>query len=153
MRGNTVQPRIDGDDRTPEQVLHQTLTGMAGPEAIPRPGQLEALTALVEQRRRVLVVEATGWGKSMVYWAATIAMRERGAGPTVVISPLLALMRDQIKAAAAVGLRAATVNSANLDDWNEVFASLQDNQVDVLAGVPGTVGEPQVRRDRPPPAR
>src|SRR3712207_309674 len=75
--------------------LQRVLTAMAGPAAQPRPDQARAVEALVEQRRRVLVVQATGWGKSAVYWAATTALRAAGAGPTLVVSPLLALMRDQ----------------------------------------------------------
>src|SRR4029077_15296387 len=79
--------------------LHRTLTAMAGPEAEPRDGQLAAVEALTVDRGRVLVVQATGWGKSAVYWAATAANRAAGFGPTLVVSPLLALMRDQGAAA------------------------------------------------------
>ena len=75
-----------------EQALRDVLTAMAGPEATPRADQLEAVEALVTARRRVLLVQATGWGKSAVYWAATAARRSAGAGPTLVISPLLALV-------------------------------------------------------------
>ena len=68
----------------------------------------------------MLVVQATGWGKSAVYWAATSALRSTGTGPTLVVSPLLALMRDQVAAAERAGLRAATVNSTNLDEWDGI---------------------------------
>ena len=88
-----------------EETLRRIITAMAGPEAEPRPDQAQAVYELVEGRRRVLVVQATGWGKSAVYWAATAALREQGAGPTLVVSPLLALMRDQIAAAARAGLQ------------------------------------------------
>ncbi len=138
MEGNDVQ-QLD----TAAEVLARTLAVMAGADADPRPGQAEAVELLVEQRRRLLVVQATGWGKSMVYWAATAAMRERGYGPTVVISPLLALMRDQIAAAAAVGLRAATVNSANVNDWNDVFEELRQDRVDVLLVSPERLANPK----------
>ena len=95
--------------------LRRVLAAMAGPAARPREDQTAAVAALVEQQARVLVVQATGWGKSAVYWAATSALRASGRGPTLIVSPLLALMRDQVDAAATqAGLRAATVNSTNL---------------------------------------
>lgn len=104
---------------------------MAGLEARPREAQVEAVAALLAGRR-VLLVQRAGWGKSAVYWAATSALREIGNGPTLVISPLLALMRDQVAAAERVGLRAVTVNSSNVDDWQEVFDALAADEVDVL---------------------
>ncbi|HET9560951.1 MAG TPA: DEAD/DEAH box helicase, partial [Propionibacteriaceae bacterium] len=75
--------------------LARTIAAGAGPDARPREDQVRAVEELVEHRRRVLVVQATGWGKSAVYWGATAALRELGIGPTLVVSPLLALMRDQ----------------------------------------------------------
>jgi ATP-dependent DNA helicase RecQ len=87
---------------------------------------------LVEHRSRVLVVQATGWGKSAVYWGATAALRELGLGPTLVVSPLLALMRDQIAAASRAGLRAATINSTNVDEWSGVLDDLRSGRLDVL---------------------
>src|SRR5215210_3857437 len=116
--------------------LERVITAMAGPDARPRPDQVRAVEALVEQRRRVLVVQATGWGKSAVYWAATTALRAAGGGPTLVVSPLLALMRDQIAAAERAGLRAATVNSTNVEEWGEVLAVLRSGQTDVLLTLP-----------------
>src|SRR3954454_14710874 len=89
--------------------LDQVLHALAGPDAVARDDQREAVRALVTERRRVLVVQATGWGKSAVYWAATSALRAAGAGLTLVVSPLLALMRDQVNAAERAGLRAATI--------------------------------------------
>jgi ATP-dependent DNA helicase RecQ len=98
--------------------LERVIAAMAGPDARPRLDQARAVEHLVEGGRRgVLVVQATGWGKSAVYWAATAALRAKGAGPTLVVSPLLALMRDQIAAAERAGLRAATVNSTNVEEW------------------------------------
>ena len=97
-----------------------------------RDGQLEAITALVADRSRVLVVQRTGWGKSAVYFVATALRRAQGAGPTVIISPLLALMRDQIAAAGRAGIRAVTMNSANAQDWDEVRQALASDSVDVL---------------------
>lgn len=128
---------------TARAAVSRVLTAMAVEGAVPREGQIEAVAALVEQRRRVLVVQATGWGKSLVYWAATLARRAAGAGPTVVISPLLALMRNQIDAAAAAGLRAASVNSSNLDEWEDVFARLDRDEVDVLLVSPERLANPR----------
>jgi ATP-dependent DNA helicase RecQ len=95
--------------------LERVIAAMAGPDARPLRDQARAVEHLVEGGRRVLVVQATGWGKSAVYWAATAALRAKGAGPTLVVSPLLALMRDQIAAAERAGLRAATVRSGQTD--------------------------------------
>jgi ATP-dependent DNA helicase RecQ len=120
--------------------LRQVLAAMAGPAAQPRADQIAAVAALVEQRARVLVVQATGWGKSAVYWAATSALRAAGKGPTLVVSPLLALMRDQVSAAALAGLRAATVNSTNLDDWDTVFDDIAGDRLDVLLVSPERLG-------------
>src|SRR5580704_1148298 len=85
-----------------------------------RQGQEEAVQHVVEGRGRLLVVQKTGWGKSFVYFIATKLLREDGSGPALLISPLLALMRNQIAAAERMGVRAATINSDNQDDWAEV---------------------------------
>lgn len=122
---------------------------MAGPAARPREDQTAAVVALVEQRARVLVVQATGWGKSAVYWAATSALRAAGKGPTLIVSPLLALMRDQVSAAAKAGLRAATVNSTNLDDWDAVFDDIANNRLDLLLVSPERLGNPGFARRLP----
>ena len=129
--------------------LERVITAMAGPDARPRPDQVSAVEALVEQRRRVLVVQATGWGKSAVYWAATAAIRAAGGGPTLVVSPLLALMRDQIAAAGRAGLRAATVNSTNVEDWEEVLTELSTGTLDVLLISPERLSNPAFARRLP----
>jgi len=126
--------------------LDSVLAAMAGPSAVARADQATAVEALVEQRRRVLVVQATGWGKSAVYWGATSALRAQGAGPTIVISPLLALMRDQIAAAYAAGLRAATVNSTNFDDWQRFFDALAADTLDLLLVSPERLANPRFER-------
>ncbi len=82
------------------------------------------MAALVDERRRVLVVMPTGWGKSAVYLGATAALRASGAGPTIVVSPLLALMRDQVAAAKRAGVRAAAISSANATEWSEIAQRL-----------------------------
>ncbi|MCW5633234.1 MAG: ATP-dependent DNA helicase RecQ [Rubrivivax sp.] len=132
-----------------EHHLRQVLAAMAGPAAQPRPDQAAAVAALVEERARVLVVQATGWGKSAVYWAATAALRAEGKGPTLVVSPLLALMRDQVGAAALAGLRAATVNSTNLDDWEAVFDDIAADRLDVLLVSPERLGNAGFARRLP----
>jgi ATP-dependent DNA helicase RecQ len=122
--------------------LARTIAAVAGPDARPREDQVRAVEELVEHRRRVLVVQATGWGKSAVYWAATTALRELGNGPTLVVSPLLALMRDQIAAASRAGLRAATINSTNVDEWSGVLADLGSGRLDVLLISPERLANP-----------
>ncbi|MGD9702022.1 MAG: DEAD/DEAH box helicase [Acidimicrobiia bacterium] len=122
---------------------------MAGPDAEPREDQRVAVRALVDGHARVLVVQATGWGKSAVYWAATRALRAAGAGCTLVVSPLLALMRDQIAAAEQAGLRAATVNSTNVDDWADVMEAVRAGTVDVLLISPERLANPRFASQLP----
>jgi ATP-dependent DNA helicase RecQ len=126
-----------------EQHMHTILARLAGPGAVPRADQVDAVHAVLQPASRVLVVQATGWGKSAVYWAATHAIRSTGAGPTLVVSPLLALMRDQVSAAERAGLKAATVNSTNVDDWDEVFQQLDADAIDVLLVSPERLGNPR----------
>ena len=123
--------------------LQKVITQLAGPTAEPRDDQIDAVEAVIQDRSRVLVVQATGWGKSAVYWAATSAARSLGRGPTMVVSPLLALMRNQVEAATKAGLAAATINSANLDDWDEVYAGLRRDEYDVLLISPERLGNPR----------
>ena len=123
--------------------LTAVLARLAGPDAVPRGDQVDAVAAIVQPAARVLVVQATGWGKSAVYWAATSALRATGAGPTLVVSPLLALMRDQVTAAQRAGLRAATINSTNLDEWDPVFTALDRDELDVLLVSPERLGNPR----------
>jgi len=128
--------------------LERVIAAMAGPDARPRPDQARAVEHLVEGCR-VLIVLATGRGRSAVYWAATAALRGKGAGPTLVVSPLLALMRDQIAAAERAGLRAATVNSTNVEEWGEVLAVLRSGQTDVLLISPERLSNPSFAAQLP----
>jgi ATP-dependent DNA helicase RecQ len=123
------------------------LTRLAGDDAVLRDDQLTAIAALVEDRRRVLVVQRTGWGKSAVYFIATRLLRDAGAGPTLIVSPLLALMRDQLAAARRMGLTAERVDSTNVDDWAEVEARVVDGQVDLLLVSPERLNHPRFRRE------
>src|SRR4051794_10395523 len=102
---------MDGSTAPEAHELLRRITG--DPAAEFRAGQLEAISALVEDRRRVLVVQRTGWGKSAVYFIATRLLRNRGVGASLLISPLLALMRNQIEMASRAGVQARTINSAN----------------------------------------
>lgn len=110
-----------------------------------RDDQWSAIEALVAFHRRALVVQRTGWGKSAVYFVATSLLRARGAGPTVIVSPLLALMRDQIAAAARAGIRAVTINSSNVTEWDQVHAGIAAGEVDVLLCSPERLNNPAFR--------
>src|SRR3954466_13075092 len=125
--------------------MEELLQRLAGPDAVFREHQREAVRDLVEDRARVLCVQRTGWGKSAVYFLATTLLRSRGAGPTLIVSPLLALMRNQIAAASRLGIRAHTINSTNREAWNEVRALLAEDAVDLLLISPERLNNPQFR--------
>jgi ATP-dependent DNA helicase RecQ len=125
----------------------ELLRALAGQQAMLRDDQLAAIQALVVDRRRVVVVKRTGWGKSAVYFLATRLLRDDVAGPTLLVSPLLSLMRDQIAKAEAIGIRAATINSTNLDQWRMIEAELAAGQVDLLLISPERLNNPQFRTD------
>jgi ATP-dependent DNA helicase RecQ len=133
-------PSLTIEDRAAE-----LLGALAGPGAGFRPHQLEAVRDLVDERGRVLCVQRTGWGKSAVYFLATALLREQGAGPALIVSPLLALMRNQIAAAERLGIRAHTVNSTNRDAWEEVRGLLADDAIDLLLISPERLNNPQFR--------
>ena len=126
----------------------RTLTGDPGAEF--RDGQLEAIRDVVIDRARVLCVQRTGWGKSAVYFVATALLREAGAGPTLIVSPLLALMRNQLAAAGRLGLRARTINSTNRDEWNDVRDRLASDTVDLLLISPERLNNARFREDMLP---
>jgi ATP-dependent DNA helicase RecQ len=115
-----------------------------------RVGQLEAIRDVVVDRARVLCVQRTGWGKSAVYFVATELLREAGAGPTLIVSPLLALMRNQIAAAQRLGLRAHTVNSTNREDWDDVRDRLAGGTIDLLLISPERLNNARFREDMLP---
>ena len=119
-------------DYNPQRALELLRIGTGIPNAGFRDGQEEAIREVVTGRRRLLVVQKTGWGKSFVYFIAVKLLREAGEGPALLISPLLALMRNQIAAAERMGVRAATIHSDNRDDWPEVEARFLANEVDIL---------------------
>jgi ATP-dependent DNA helicase RecQ len=120
---------------------------MLGAGATFRSGQLEAIRAIARDRRRALVVQRTGWGKSAVYFIATRLLRDRGAGPTLLVSPLLALMRNQIRMAERIGIRAETINSSNTEEWDRIAQDLRDDAVDLLLVSPERFANPGFRDD------
>jgi ATP-dependent DNA helicase RecQ len=126
----------------------RTLTG--DPTAEFRPGQLEAIRDVVTDRARVLCVQRTGWGKSAVYFVATALLREAGAGPTLIVSPLLALMRNQLTASRRLGLRAHTINSTNREEWDQVRDRLATDTVDLLLISPERLNNPRFRDEMLP---
>ncbi|WP_324275326.1 RecQ family ATP-dependent DNA helicase [Blastococcus brunescens] len=124
------------------------LTGR--PDAVFREGQDAAVSALVERSQRALVVQRTGWGKSAVYFVSTALLRRRGKGPTLLVSPLLALMRDQVTAAARAGIRAVEISSANMTEWDDIAARLAADDVDVLLVSPERLTNPRFREEQLP---
>ncbi|WP_073696034.1 RecQ family ATP-dependent DNA helicase [Mycobacterium sp. ST-F2] len=128
--------------RTDAQAL---LEQLAGPGAVLRDDQWVAIEALVVQGRRALVVQRTGWGKSAVYFIAAKLLRAAGRGPTVIVSPLLALMRNQVASAERAGVRAATINSSNVTEWDEVHRRVAAGDLDVLLVSPERLNNPDFR--------
>lgn len=124
----------------PKHALQLLRIGSGRGDATFRDGQEDAIRHIVEGKGRLLVVQKTGWGKSFVYFIATKLLREAGAGPALLISPLLALMRNQIAAAERMGVRAATINSDNQDEWTAVEAKLRQGEVDILLIAPEKLG-------------
>ncbi|MDD3581863.1 MAG: RecQ family ATP-dependent DNA helicase [Desulfobacca sp.] len=115
------------------------------PQATFRTGQWEAIFALVRDKSQLLVVQRTGWGKSVVYFLATRLLRDQGKGPTLLISPLLALMRNQVEMAARLGVRAATINSTNREEWREIQARLLEGHLDILLVSPERLANDEFR--------
>ncbi len=115
-----------------QRALELLRIGSGRADATFREGQEDAIQHIVDGRGRLLVVQKTGWGKSFVYFIATKLLREAGNGPALLISPLLALMRNQIAAAERMGVRAATINSDNVGEWTAVEAKLARGEIDIL---------------------
>src|SRR5580700_5549909 len=133
------------DDQDLRSAAEAHLRALAGEHARLRDDQWTAIRALVARRQRALVVQRTGWGKSAVYFVATALLRERGEGPTVIVSPLLALMRNQVEAAKGAGIRARTINSANSHEWEELYAEVAAGETDVLLVSPERLNNPSFR--------
>jgi ATP-dependent DNA helicase RecQ len=158
-KGSLISVHADVDRVALRAEAEVRLRALAGPDATLRQDQWVAIEALVADRRRALVVQRTGWGKSAVYFVATALLRNgtasprngtaspggSPAGPTVIISPLLALMRNQIAAAERAGIRAATVNSTNNEDWAATYAAVNRGEIDVLLLSPERLNNPDFR--------
>ena len=150
-RSRDAHHRSDvGTERSPsldDEVLSllRQLTGDESSEF--RAGQLETILRLAVDRERVLLVQRTGWGKSAVYFIATRMLRDRGSGPTLLVSPLLALMRNQIEAAGRLGVSAETINSSNTAEWSDVKDRIASDQVDVLLISPERLANPEFQRE------
>lgn len=112
-----------------------------------RAGQLEAIESMVARKEKLLVVQRTGWGKSIVYFIATKILRDEGKGPTLLISPLLSLMRNQIAMAERIGIKACTINSDNRDEWQTIKKELAGNRVDILLISPERLANDEFRTD------
>jgi ATP-dependent DNA helicase RecQ len=117
---------------TVQDIAPVLLKKALGPDAEFRGGQLAAIESVVDRKERLLLVQRTGWGKSVVYFLATRMLRDQGHGPALLISPLLSLMRDQERFADRLGVRAARFDSSNRDDWGDVSDKLGRNEIDLL---------------------
>lgn len=131
----------------PERALELLRAGANRPDAAFREGQEDAIRRVVEGRGRLLVVQKTGWGKSFVYFIATKLLREAGAGPALLISPLLALMRNQIAAAERMGIRALRIASDNEDEWETAEAQLRRDEADILLISPERLANERFRNE------
>jgi ATP-dependent DNA helicase RecQ len=127
-----------------DSVLARLVSDSSGRARL-REDQWRAIEALVADKRRALVVQRTGWGKSAVYFVATSLLRASGSGPTVIVSPLLALMRNQVEAAARAGIRARTINSSNPEEWEAIQSEIAEGEVDVLLVSPERLNNPDFR--------
>jgi ATP-dependent DNA helicase RecQ len=128
-----------------ESRAHDRLVQMFGADASFRDDQLGAILDLVRDGRKELLVKRTGWGKSLVYFIATRLIRDGGGGITLLVSPLLSLMRNQVQMANKMGLRAETINSSNQDDWDEIEARLSDDECDILLVTPEKLANEKFR--------
>jgi len=129
-----------------ESALQFLRTALNDPQATFRVGQWESIESLLD-RQRMLVVQRTGWGKSMVYFLATKLLREQNMGPTLLISPLLSLMRNQLEAAGRIGIRAQTINSSNTDEWQSIEQDLRDDTIDILLISPERLANENFRQN------
>ncbi len=135
----------NADLRAAADTVLARLVGDATGAARLREDQWRAIEALVADKRRALVVQRTGWGKSAVYFVATSLLRAQGSGPTVIVSPLLALMRNQVEAAARAGIHARTINSSNTEEWDTIQGEIAAGEVDVLLVSPERLNNPDFR--------
>jgi ATP-dependent DNA helicase RecQ len=140
-------------DALSQKSLDLLRTALQDPSAEFRAGQWEIIDQLVNENAHLLVVQRTGWGKSIVYFIATKLLRDRGTGPTILISPLLALMRNQISAAERIGLAAKTINSSNHEEWEQIYHDLEAGEIDILIISPERLSNEEFREKLLPLAR
>ncbi|MFI1864482.1 RecQ family ATP-dependent DNA helicase [Streptomyces jumonjinensis] len=140
-----TDPAAPSDLRAAADAVLARLVSDSSGRARLRKDQWRAIEALVADKRRALVVQRTGWGKSAVYFVATALLRRGGGGPTVIVSPLLALMRNQVEAAARAGIHARTINSSNMEEWDTIRAEVAAGEVDVLLVSPERLNNPDFR--------
>ena len=129
-----------------EQAERLLQKAVGNPKARFRTGQWEAIDALSNRRAKLLLVQRTGWGKSAVYFVATRIFRDAGRGPTIIVSPLLALMRNQVEAAQRLGIRAASIDSSNRDDWDAIITDVINDQIDALLITPERLANEDFRQ-------
>jgi ATP-dependent DNA helicase RecQ len=158
--GEGVTNEIDTDesDRTQAEATRELLVTQSqaekllqqcvGQNADFRPQQWQAIDSLVNEKEQLLLVQRTGWGKSTVYFIATHVLRKHGAGPTLIISPLLSLMRDQMKnAEKELGLSATTINSENEEDWDKIYNKIVKNEYDLVLISPERLENQEFREE------
>jgi ATP-dependent DNA helicase RecQ len=133
--------------RDPHDEASALLARITGSNKGFRPAQWDAIAALVVEHRKVLLVQRTGWGKSAVYFIATRMLRDQGRGPTLVVSPLLALMRNQIDMAQRAGITAVTINSTNQTEWQPIEQQISADQIDLLLISPERLNNPSFVQD------
>ncbi|MDP2893769.1 MAG: DEAD/DEAH box helicase, partial [Sulfurimonas sp.] len=132
---------------TKEKALNYLRESLNNANANFKEDQWEAIDTVVNKRQKVLVVQKTGWGKSSVYFISTKFLREQGFGLSIIISPLLALMRNQIDSAKKLGLNVVTINSSNKDEWNSVKNQILNNSVDALLISPERLSNEEFMQD------
>ncbi|CAN5601664.1 RecQ family ATP-dependent DNA helicase [soil metagenome] len=147
---NRMAHNLQQADAAFSEEARRHLKVMLGSDAEFRNGQLEAILALVEHRSRLLVVQKTGWGKSLVYFIATRMLRDRGLGTTFLISPLLSLMRNQEQMAARIGVKALRLDSSNRSGWPEVMDALREGTCDLLLVSPERLANDEFRTETLP---
>ena len=151
-----VDKREDSPSAPPQSVEHRGMSrqqaerllqiAVSNPDARFRAGQWEAIDAVSNRRAKLLLVQRTGWGKSAVYFVTTRIFRDAGRGPTIIVSPLLALMRNQVEAAQRLGIRAASIDSSNRDDWDAIITDVINDQTDALLITPERLANENFRQ-------
>jgi ATP-dependent DNA helicase RecQ len=128
----STEPSPAPDPAQYQHALELLRAGTNDPTATFRGDQWSVIDALVNRREKVLLVQRTGWGKSAVYFITARLLREQGDGPTLIVSPLIALMRNQVMAGRRMGLRIGALHSGTNDRFDTFVQMIEANNVDVL---------------------